>query len=48
MSDGELTELHEALGVLIEEVRRRGLPLHIVGKVEAVQDMIRLVMIEGD
>ena len=44
MSDGELTELHDALGVFIQEVRRRGLPRHIEGKVEAVRDMIELVM----
>ena len=33
-----------ALGALIQEVRRRGLPRHIEGKIEAVQDMIELVM----
>lgn len=48
MSDEELAEIHRALGDLIQEVRRRGLPLHIIGKVEAVQNMIRLVITEND
>ena len=37
-----------SLGDLIQAVRRRGLPRHIEGKIEAVQDMIRLVMVSDD
>ena len=44
MTDEELEAIHRALGGLIEEVRRRGLPRHIEGKIKAVQDMIDLVM----
>ena len=33
---------------LIVTDRRRGLPRHIEGKIEAVQDMIRLVMVSDD
>ena len=44
VTDEELAAIHRALGDLIEEVRRRGLPRHIEGKIEAVQDMIDLVM----
>lgn len=46
MTDEELTRISQALGALIQEVRRRGLPRHIEGKIEAVRDMIELVMIE--
>lgn len=48
MTDEELAAIHQALGDLIQAVRRRGLPRHIVGKAEAVQDMIRLVMMSDD
>jgi len=46
VADGELAAIRQALGDLIQEVRRRGLPRHIEGKIEAVQDMIELVIIE--
>ena len=48
MTGEELATIHRALGGLIEEVRRRGLPRHIEGKVEALRDMIRLVMVSDD
>jgi len=35
---------NRALDDLIQEVRRRGLPRHIEGKIRAVQDMIELVI----
>jgi hypothetical protein len=37
-----------SLGDLIQEARRRGLPRHIEGKIEAFQDMVRLVMVSDD
>ena len=46
VADGELAAIRQALGDLIQEVRHRGLPRHIEGKIEAVQDMIELVIIE--
>jgi hypothetical protein len=48
VTDEELAAIHQALGDLIQEVRRRGLPRHIEGKIEAVQDMIHLVMVSDD
>jgi hypothetical protein len=44
VTDEELAAIHQALGDLIQAVRRRGLPRHIVGKIKAVQDMIDLVL----
>jgi hypothetical protein len=48
VTDEELAAIHQALGDLIQAVRRRGLPRHIEGKIESVQDMIRLVMVSDD
>ena len=48
MTDEDLAAIHQALGDLIQEVRRRGLPRHIEGKAEALRDMIRLVMVSDD
>ena len=45
MTDEELAAIHRALGGLIEEVRRRGLPRHIEGEADAVRDIVRLLMV---
>ena len=36
-----------AIGALTQEVRRRGFPLHIIGKIDALIDMIDLVISPG-
>ena len=48
VADGELAAIRQALGGLIQEVRRRGLPHHIEGKAEALRDMICLLMVSDD
>lgn len=48
MTDDEILHLEDTLTDLAEEVTRRGLPRHILSKIQALQDMIHLVIVRDD